>query len=122
MSQMLKSSGAMAAATLTSRVLGMVRTRQDRTDEAAESFREGLMLARSLPYPYAEARILAEMGMLEEALAIFQRLGAIKDRERTEEALAALSGTSRPTARCCRRSTLCRCTPTVRRCPAVARP
>jgi hypothetical protein len=57
-----------------------------------------------MPYPYAEARALYEYGMmrcrqgeprsgrerLEAALVIFRRLGAQKDVERTEQALAAL--------------------------------
>jgi hypothetical protein len=54
-----------------------------------------------MPFPYAEARILVQMAdvhkqrgeqeqareRLEEALTIFQRLGARKDIERTEEML-----------------------------------
>jgi hypothetical protein len=56
-----------------------------------------------MPYPYAEARLLTvegeryvaqgETGLarerLEEALAIFHRLGARKDVERTLQALVA---------------------------------
>jgi len=68
-------------------------------------------LARSMPYPYAEARALETHGMmatrkitqrvsgfegepehgrqrLEQALAIYRRLGAKKDVERTEQVLA----------------------------------
>jgi hypothetical protein len=58
-----------------------------------------------MPYPYAEARLLEEESrlhqqlgeseparqQLEEALAIFQRLGALKDVERTEHVLARLA-------------------------------
>ena len=57
-----------------------------------------------MPYPYAEGRLLhvysemhAQKGepepareRLEAALAIFRRLGARKDAERTEQALADL--------------------------------
>jgi hypothetical protein len=57
-----------------------------------------------MPYPYAEARILREYGMLHlrereprearkwlsAALGIFGRLGAKKDAERSEQALWAL--------------------------------
>ena len=87
------------------RVLGMVYVRQERFEEAGRAFQEGLELARSLPFPYAEARILYHLGLLErqrgeleraqerleEALAIFRRLGAGKDVERTEHALAELA-------------------------------
>jgi tetratricopeptide (TPR) repeat protein len=66
------------------RVQGMVLGRQERRDEAEHILEEGLALARSLPYPYAEARILAELGRLEEAQMIFQWLGAMTDVERTE--------------------------------------
>jgi hypothetical protein len=57
-----------------------------------------------MPNAYAEGRILFQMGSLQarqgeleqartwltEALAIFQRLGAMRDREGTEEALRRL--------------------------------
>jgi class 3 adenylate cyclase/tetratricopeptide (TPR) repeat protein len=71
------------------RVQGKVLQRQGLRAQAAETLEEGLALARSLPYPYAEARILAGMGMLEEALVIFRRLGARRDVEATEHLLAA---------------------------------
>ena len=71
------------------RVLGMVRKKQGKTEDAQGILGEGLALARSLPYPYAEGRILLEMGHPEEALVIFRRLGARKDIERTEQELAA---------------------------------
>lgn len=69
------------------RVLGMVFTKQGQLEEAGTVFHEGLALARSLPYPYAEARILVEMGALDDALTIFQRLGAAKEVERVEHSL-----------------------------------
>ena len=72
------------------RVQGMVLTRLQQKDEAAAALEEGLTLARSLPSPYAEARILEQLGRREEALAIFQRLGAQKDIERMAQELAAL--------------------------------
>ncbi len=67
------------------RVQGMVSVRQERWEAAERAFEEGLSLARSTPFPYAEARMPEQMGRLEEALAIFQRLGAQKDIERTAE-------------------------------------
>ena len=59
-----------------------------------------------MPYPYAEARLLHVYGQmhiqkgepgparerLEAALAIFQRLGACRDIEQVEEAIARLQG------------------------------
>jgi tetratricopeptide (TPR) repeat protein len=84
------------------RVQAMAAIRQKRCRDAARILEEGLSLARSMPYPYGEARLLYEYGMmqtqerniqqagerLEEALAIFSRLGAKKDLERTQQALA----------------------------------
>src|SRR5439155_13056414 len=78
------------------RVQAMVLIRQGRWADAASSLEEGLALARRMPYPYAEARLLHVYGMmhvqkgepeparqrLETALAIFRRLGARKDSER----------------------------------------
>jgi tetratricopeptide (TPR) repeat protein len=86
------------------RVQAMAAIRQKRCRDAARILEEGLSLARSMPYPYGEARLLYEYGMmqtqerniqqagerLEEALAIFSRLGAKKDLERTQQALAAV--------------------------------
>jgi transcriptional regulator with XRE-family HTH domain len=84
------------------RVQAMVATRQGCWAKAKQALEEGLALARSMPYPYAEARLLhvssalhAQKGepepaceRLEAALAIFRRLGARKDAERVEQALA----------------------------------
>ncbi|HEX5547944.1 MAG TPA: tetratricopeptide repeat protein [Ktedonobacterales bacterium] len=69
---------------------------------AARSLDEALALARSMAYPYAEARALYEQGRLrasarewrqardrfEDALGIFRRLGARPDIARTEQELA----------------------------------
>jgi tetratricopeptide (TPR) repeat protein len=87
------------------RIQAMVATRQRRWMEAQAAVEEGIALARPMPYPYAEARLLHVNGTLhreageaararehlEAALAIFHRLGARKDAERTEHLLAALS-------------------------------
>jgi tetratricopeptide (TPR) repeat protein len=87
------------------RVHGMVLRRQARFDDAATALREGLQLARSLPNPYAEARLLGELGLVErdtgngeasrqhldEALTVFRRLGALRDVERTQRDLGSLS-------------------------------
>jgi tetratricopeptide (TPR) repeat protein/transcriptional regulator with XRE-family HTH domain len=86
------------------RVQAMVATRQGRWKDAERTLKEGLALARSMPYPYAEGRLLHVYGemhaqkgepepareRLEAALAIFRRLGARKDAERAEEALTTL--------------------------------
>jgi predicted ATPase/transcriptional regulator with XRE-family HTH domain len=96
------------------RVRGMVRARQSRWDEAELDFDEALALARSLPYPYAEARTLYQLGLmatrrvpgfqgaleegrarLEGGLAIFRRLGAAKDIERTELVLESAQNAGR---------------------------
>ncbi len=69
------------------RILEMVRKAQGQQEDAKTILEEGLGLARSLPYPYAEARILAELGRLQAAFVTFQRLGAMQDIERIERAL-----------------------------------
>ena len=77
-------------------IQGMVQTRQRRWTEAAEALAEGLKIARSLPYPYAEARLLAVRAELhaardepaqeredrDTATKIFIRLGAPRDAAR----------------------------------------
>jgi tetratricopeptide (TPR) repeat protein len=82
----------------------LVASQQGCWEEALPTVQEGLALARPMPYPYAEARLLQVYGQLhtqkdepelarerlEAALAIFRRLGARKDTERTEQLLAAL--------------------------------
>jgi tetratricopeptide (TPR) repeat protein len=86
------------------RVQAMVATRQEQWEDAERTLEEGLSLARRMPYPYAEGRLLHAYGQmhvakgepgparqrLEAALAIFQRLGARKDAERAEGTLTAL--------------------------------
>jgi ATP/maltotriose-dependent transcriptional regulator MalT len=86
------------------RVQATVAIRQGRWEEAERALEEGLARARSMPYPYGEARLLHVHGQmhvakgqlgparqrLEAALAIFRRLGARKDAERAESALTAL--------------------------------
>jgi tetratricopeptide (TPR) repeat protein len=87
------------------RIKGIVLSRQGRWDEAEKAFEEAVSLAKGMPEPYAEARALYERGLmlrssgrdgsmgavperhLQDALAIFRRLGAQKDVERTEQAL-----------------------------------
>jgi tetratricopeptide (TPR) repeat protein len=87
------------------RVQGMVEARQEHRLAATEAFEEALALARAMPYPYGEARAAHAYGLLyvqegrhaaarerlQAALGIFQGLGARKESERVEQALAALS-------------------------------
>jgi tetratricopeptide (TPR) repeat protein len=91
------------------RIQAMVAGRQGQWEAAVASLDEGLTLARSMPYPYAEGRLLlvySELHIeqreparacerLEGALAIFRRLGACKDIELARQALAALSAISK---------------------------
>jgi tetratricopeptide (TPR) repeat protein len=86
------------------RVQGMILVRQGDSDQARLVFEEAIALARSMPYPLAQARALYELGTmqirqgeavegrahLEEARDICKRLGAQKELERTEKALAEL--------------------------------
>jgi tetratricopeptide (TPR) repeat protein len=87
------------------RVQALIALRQEHWVEAARSLEEGVALARSMPYPYAEARllhvdgqlhaVLGEPGLARERLegvrALFQRLGAQRDILRVEQALRCLS-------------------------------
>jgi tetratricopeptide (TPR) repeat protein len=87
------------------RVQAMVAVRQEHWQEAEQALEEGIALARSMPYPFAEGRLLHTYGQmhadkaepqvararLEAAGAIFRRLGARKDVERTEHLLATLA-------------------------------
>jgi hypothetical protein len=87
------------------RVQALVAARQGRWAVAKGVLDEGLGLARAMPYPYGEARLLQADGTmralqgqpgparehLETALTLFRRLGARKEVERTQQALASLS-------------------------------
>ena len=89
---------------------GLVRSRQERWDEADRLFDAALVLAHRMPFPLAEGRILlawAEMEtrrghpadaeqLLRKAQAIFRRLGAPLYEERAERALAAFALNSQP--------------------------
>lgn len=87
------------------RIKGMALSRMGRTEVARTALGEGRERAAAMPYPYTEARILVELGLLDhqdgkadqareqlrEALTIFRRLGTRKDIEWTEQALAQLA-------------------------------
>lgn len=84
-------------------VQAMVMARKRCWQEAARNIEEGLALARGMAYPYAEARLLQLDGdrlaaqgdptgareRVDEARAIFQRLGARWDAERVEQDMMA---------------------------------
>jgi tetratricopeptide (TPR) repeat protein len=86
------------------RVQAIIAVRQDDPDLAERALEEGLCLARAMPYPHGEGRLLEVYGQLhlsrgesaaarerlEAALNIFRRLGACKDAELTEQLLATL--------------------------------
>jgi tetratricopeptide (TPR) repeat protein len=86
------------------RIQALVAIRQGCWEEARQALDEGLPLARSMPYPYAEARLLHVYGQLlatagerglaqerlEAALALFRRLGARKDLEQAAQLLTML--------------------------------
>jgi tetratricopeptide (TPR) repeat protein len=86
------------------RIRAMVALRLDQWEAAARSLDEGLTLARAMPYPYAEARLLQVEGALharkgepetarerlEAARIIFTRLGARMSLERGDQSLVAL--------------------------------
>src|SRR5205823_9160047 len=94
------------------RVQALILLQQEQWAEAARCLEEGVALARSMPYPYAEARLLHEYGRLHirtgeleaarerlaAALALFRRLGARPDVERTEQALTTLPDAPPPAA------------------------
>jgi tetratricopeptide (TPR) repeat protein len=89
-------------------VQARVAIARKRWHDAAQALQRALALARSMPYLYAEAsmlythgELLAHQGQrekavqqLSEALAIFRRLGAVKDAERTVAAIAQLPRTT----------------------------
>jgi len=82
-------------------VRGLVLARQPRGEEAGHVLGEALDLARSMPFPFGEARALAYRGSwraqrgehdealadLRQSLAIFERLGAREDARRVERAI-----------------------------------
>jgi tetratricopeptide (TPR) repeat protein len=94
------------------RARSKVLAERGRRDGAQADLEEAVTLAHQIAYPYAEAQALYEMGMLrlrqggegadrnrltsqaweplEAALAIFARLGAKGDVERTKQTLAQL--------------------------------
>jgi len=81
------------------RVQALLATRQERWTEAVQPLEEALALARSMPYPYGEARVhhvsalvnaqtgkvVAARRCLEAARRLFHRLGARKDVEGVEQ-------------------------------------
>jgi tetratricopeptide (TPR) repeat protein len=86
------------------RVQGIIALRQGHWAKAAPLIEEGIALARAMPCPYAEGRLLHLAGLLhsqqgepdqaradlQAALAIFRGLGARADIERAEEDRATL--------------------------------
>jgi tetratricopeptide (TPR) repeat protein len=87
------------------RMQAAVWIRQGSWSAAEATLEEALALARAMPYPYTEAKLLAMYGDLmvasghparardqyDAALAILRPLGEVPYVERTERALAALS-------------------------------
>jgi tetratricopeptide (TPR) repeat protein len=87
------------------RIEAVVWIRQRRWDEAETALEEALTLARQMPYPYAEAKLLSTYGDLlvargqperardqhEAALAILRPLGEVPYARHSEQALAKLS-------------------------------
>jgi tetratricopeptide (TPR) repeat protein len=85
------------------RVQTLVALRRAQWDEAAYSLEEAMALARAMPCPYAEARLLhvaghyyqsqGEQGPAHEQseAALFTRLGAQGDQEQITQTLASLS-------------------------------
>jgi uncharacterized protein HemY len=75
--------------------------RESRWHKAEQAFEAAVSLAQNMSYPHAQARALYEFGVmqtrmgetrcahdrLDEALAIFQRLGADRDAERIRTVL-----------------------------------
>ncbi|HEX6800339.1 MAG TPA: AAA family ATPase [Ktedonobacterales bacterium] len=86
------------------RVRALLAIRLERWDQAAAALDEAISLARTMPYPYAEAKALYVYGELEvtrgdsaaareryeQAQAICQRLGEVPYRQRIEQSLAGL--------------------------------
>ncbi|HEX2729250.1 MAG TPA: hypothetical protein VHM16_05810, partial [Rubrobacteraceae bacterium] len=86
------------------RVRAKILSVRGRPEEATAALKEALSWASPMPYPYAEARLFHEYGMLHlresepekarerlsAALDIFRQLGAKKDGEQTRRALQGL--------------------------------
>jgi hypothetical protein len=86
------------------RVSAMLAYRQGRWEEAERNVADALAMTRAMGMPYNEALVLQEYGRLHasrdehgeararlvEALAIFERLGARPEIERTEQLLSGL--------------------------------
>jgi tetratricopeptide (TPR) repeat protein len=95
------------------RVQALVQIARERWDEAARSLEEGLAVARGMPYPHGEGRLLHVYGLLharqgepararerlDAALAIFTRLGARKDVERVERDRSGIGASIKYAAR-----------------------
>jgi tetratricopeptide (TPR) repeat protein len=91
-------------------VHGRVFVAQARWEEAQDAYQEAVSLAQDISYPYAEAAALYELGQLykrhgkvlqgrdqlRKALAIFRRLSARTDIERTEQELTAFETSANP--------------------------
>lgn len=87
------------------RVQALVAMEQGGWREAHQALDEGVVMAREMPYPYAEARLrqayaeahtraghnVAALEQLEAALVIFNRLGSRQDVEMTERAIARVA-------------------------------
>jgi hypothetical protein len=85
------------------RVQALIHNQLGRPGAAERAVQEALELARTMPYPYAEAglllsaRLCTEQGRLEAAwealagaMAIFERLGVQRAGELTQQVLARL--------------------------------
>jgi tetratricopeptide (TPR) repeat protein len=86
------------------RLQGMIGIHQGWCQDAQHALDEAIDLARGMPYPYAEGRLLHVYGelhiqaaepreaqeSLEAALAIFRQLGAHRDASQVEQAIAGL--------------------------------
>jgi class 3 adenylate cyclase/tetratricopeptide (TPR) repeat protein len=87
------------------RVLGLAHAALDQWDQSSAAFSEAADLARQMPYPLREGRILQAWGTtllargqvdggrqrLDEASVLFRRLGARDDEAAVQAALAGLS-------------------------------
>jgi len=83
-------------------VHGMVLARDGHHDLARAAYQEGLDRARTIRFPYAQARLLHAYGLLDrqrrdhgaahakfaQALVILERLGADNDADRLRRAIA----------------------------------